>query len=80
VSPIEGDVVALADVKDEVFSSGILGKGVAVNPTKGELFSPVDGEVILVPDSKHSVAVLDATGAEILMHIGMDKRAQRRGL
>lgn len=72
VSPIEGTVVALTDVKDEVFSSGILGKGVAVNPTKGELFSPVDGEVILVPESKHSVAVLDASGAEILMHIGMD--------
>lgn len=72
VSPLEGIVMPLSDVKDEVFSSGILGKGFAIFPTKGELCSPVDGIVILIPSTKHSIAVQDASGAEILMHIGMD--------
>ncbi|MBQ9347720.1 MAG: PTS glucose transporter subunit IIA, partial [Oscillibacter sp.] len=72
VSPLQGTVVMLADVKDEVFSTGVLGKGVAVLPTKGELYSPVDGEITMVPDTKHAIAVKDASGAEILMHIGMD--------
>lgn len=71
-SPLEGTVMALSEVEDEVFSSGILGKGCAISPTKGELCSPVDGTVILVPSTKHSIAVQDASGAEILMHIGMD--------
>ena len=72
VSPLQGTVVALNDVKDEVFSSGVLGKGVAVLPTKGELRAPVDGTVSMVPDTKHAISLVDASGAEILMHIGMD--------
>jgi len=71
-SPLQGTVVLLTDVKDEVFSSGVLGQGAAVLPSKGELYSPADGTIIMIPDSKHSVAVEDDNGAEILMHIGMD--------
>ena len=72
VSPLDGKVVLLNDVKDEVFSTGVLGKGAAVKPSTGELFSPVDGTVTMVPDTKHAISVLDSSGAEILMHIGMD--------
>ena len=72
VSPMQGTVVPLEQVKDEVFSTGVLGKGVAVLPNKGELYSPVDGTVTMIPDSKHAISVMDASGAEILMHIGMD--------
>ena len=72
VSPLDGKVVLLNDVKDEVFSTGVLGKGVAILPAKGELYSPVDGTVTMIPDTKHAISVLDETGAEILMHIGMD--------
>lgn len=72
VSPLQGTVVLLEDVKDEVFSTGVLGQGAAVLPSKGELYSPVDGTVTMIPDTKHSVSLVDATGAEILMHIGMD--------
>ena len=72
VSPLSGKVVLLNDVKDEVFSTGVLGKGAAVLPSTGELFSPVDGTVTMVPDTKHAISVLDSSGAEILMHIGMD--------
>lgn len=71
-SPLKGSVVPLSDVKDEVFSTGVLGKGVAVLPSVGELYSPVDGVVIMLPETKHAVAVKDSSGAEILMHIGMD--------
>lgn len=72
VSPLQGTVVPLTEVKDEVFSTGVLGKGVAVLPNKGELYSPVDGTVSMIPETKHAVAVKDSSGAEILMHIGMD--------
>ena len=72
VSPMFGTAVALEDVKDEVFSSGALGEGAAVCPVRGELYSPVDGEVMMVPDTKHSIAIKAVGGAEILMHIGMD--------
>lgn len=72
VSPLDGKAVMLSDVKDEVFSSGVLGKGAAVIPAKGELYSPVDGTITMIPDTKHAISVLDASGAEILMHIGMD--------
>ncbi|MBR0283173.1 MAG: PTS glucose transporter subunit IIA [Oscillibacter sp.] len=72
VSPLEGTVTPLSEVKDEVFSTGVLGKGVAVLPSKGELYSPVDGTVSMIPETKHAVAVKDASGAEILMHVGMD--------
>ena len=72
LSPLTGEVVILSDVKDEVFSTGVLGKGAAVKPSTGELFSPVDGTVTMVPDTKHAISVLDSSGAEILMHIGMD--------
>ena len=72
VSPMLGTAVALEDVKDEVFSSGALGQGAAVCPVKGELYAPVDGEVIMLPDTKHAVAIKAISGAEVLMHIGMD--------
>ena len=71
-SPFEGTVVPLEEVKDEVFSTGVLGQGVAVLPAKGELVSPVDGTVTMIPDTLHAISLLDNSGAEILMHIGMD--------
>ncbi len=72
VSPLKGTVIPLSEVKDEVFSTGVLGKGIAVIPSEGNLYSPVDGVVIMLPETKHAAAVKDASGAEILMHIGMD--------
>lgn len=72
VSPLQGTVVLLTDVRDEVFSTGVLGQGAAVMPAKGALYSPVDGTITMVPDTKHAISVMDASGAEILMHIGMD--------
>lgn len=72
VSPMQGKAIALSEVKDEVFNQGILGPGMAIVPTKGELYAPADGTIDLVPDSKHAVSMTCENGAELLMHIGMD--------
>ncbi|WP_187338179.1 beta-glucoside-specific PTS transporter subunit IIABC [Lactiplantibacillus plantarum] len=71
-SPETGQIIPLSEVKDEVFSSGAMGKGVAIEPTDGVLYAPADGEVALVFPTGHAVGLNTTDGAEILMHIGMD--------
>lgn len=72
VSPLQGKAIPLAEVKDEVFATGVLGNGVAVVPDKGELYAPADGTIDTVFDSKHAISMVTTTGAELLIHIGMD--------
>ncbi|MDR2864575.1 MAG: PTS glucose transporter subunit IIA [Spirochaetaceae bacterium] len=72
VSPLNGKIVPLDKVKDEAFSSGTLGKGVAIIPDDGHLVSPLNGKVDMVIDSKHAIALISDNGIEILVHIGMD--------
>lgn len=71
-SPMEGTLISLDQVKDEVFSTGVLGKGAAIVPAKGELYAPCDGTITMVPDTKHAIGMSAPGGAEILMHVGMD--------
>ena len=71
-SPLTGNVVALANVPDQVFASGMMGKGVAVEPTVGKVFAPADAEVTTLFPTGHAVGLKTASGAEILIHIGMD--------
>jgi glucose-specific phosphotransferase system IIA component len=71
-SPLSGEVVPLASVKDEAFASGVLGKGAAVLPSKGVLTAPCDGTVDSIPEGKHAVTLIGDNGAEVLIHIGMD--------
>ena len=71
-SPLQGTVLPLEQVKDEVFSQKILGDGIAVVPAKGELYAPADGRIESVFDSKHAISMVCSNGAELLMHIGMD--------
>ena len=68
----KGKVVAMKDVDDPTFAQEILGPGVAIEPSEGVLYAPVDGTVSLVADSKHAVSVTSACGAELLMHLGID--------
>lgn len=72
VSPAEGKLVELSAVNDQVFSTGVMGKGIAVDPTVGEVISPIAGEVMVMPDSKHAIGIKAETGEEILIHIGID--------
>ncbi|MCP0886297.1 beta-glucoside-specific PTS transporter subunit IIABC [Ligilactobacillus sp. WILCCON 0076] len=71
-SPLSGEVIALADVKDEVFSSGAMGKGVAIKPTEGVVVAPADGKIALVFPTGHAIGINTYDGAELLIHIGMD--------
>ena len=72
VSPLDGTVMPLAEVKDEVFSSGAMGQGVAVEPTNGLLRAPADGKMVMTFETGHAVGMKSNDGAEILIHIGMD--------
>lgn len=71
-TPVEGTVVPLENVKDDVFSAKILGDGIAIKPSKGELYSPVDAVVKMVYKTKHAIGLQTADGHEILIHIGID--------
>lgn len=72
VSPLKGGVKALAEVKDEAFSKGALGKGIAIEPTEGKVVSPVDGVLTTLFPTGHALGITSDKGAEILIHIGMD--------
>lgn len=71
-SPMNGRIIPLSDVEDEVFSQEILGAGAAVEPSDGKLFSPCDGTVLSVTETKHAISLASEDGAEILLHIGID--------
>lgn len=69
-SPTKGTTVALSEVKDEIFSTGILGKGVAIIATEGKIYAPTDGEVTTMFPTKQAIGILSEGGAELLIHIG----------
>ena len=70
--PISGTVVALTEVNDYLFNKKIMGEGAAVKPVDNFVYSPVDGEIILVYDAKHAIAVKTEEGLQILIHVGID--------
>ncbi|MDD3362249.1 MAG: PTS glucose transporter subunit IIA [Hespellia sp.] len=71
-SPVAGEAVPVSEVNDPTFSEGMLGKGVAVKPTDGNIYAPADGTIGLLFDTLHAVSIQTDTGAEILVHIGLD--------
>lgn len=71
-SPMIGEVVKLENVPDQVFASGAMGKGIAINPTDGTVVAPANGEITLVFPTGHAVGMRTDNGAEVLIHIGMD--------
>lgn len=71
-SPLKGELISLDKVNDDVFSTGLLGKGVAIIPSEGTVVSPVDGVVEAVLESKHAVALKSNSGVEMLIHVGID--------
>lgn len=71
-SPAKGKAVALKEVSDPTFAEEMLGKGVAVIPSEGKIYAPADGEVGMVFDTLHAVSITTDTGAEVLIHVGLD--------
>ena len=69
---VTGEVLPLKEVKDPVFSTEMMGKGVALIPESDQLFAPADGVLTVMYDSKHAYGIQADSGAEILIHIGID--------
>ncbi|MGA3415903.1 beta-glucoside-specific PTS transporter subunit IIABC [Lactiplantibacillus plantarum] len=72
VSPLVGQTMPLSAVKDDVFSTGMMGKGLAILPTTGEVKAPFDGQVVSVFPTKHAIGLKSDTGIELLIHLGLD--------
>ena len=68
----DGEIVELEDVRDEVFSSGMLGKGVAIEPRGNKIYAPTSGTVTNVFETQHALNIVSDFGCEILIHIGID--------
>ncbi|MBI0155362.1 MULTISPECIES: beta-glucoside-specific PTS transporter subunit IIABC [Gilliamella] len=71
-SPLTGQIIDLKEVNDATFASGLMGKGTAIIPTIGEAVAPEDGEVVSLFRTKHAIGFQTKSGAEILIHIGVD--------
>ena len=71
-NPISGKVIALSDINDPVFSSGAMGKGIAIEPSDNKVYSPFDGIIEFIADSKHAIGLRSENGVELLIHVGMD--------
>lgn len=71
-APVEGKVIPLSKVNDDVFASKMLGDGVAIVPTKGELYAPINGTIKMVYNTNHALGMETEDGTEILFHIGLD--------
>ncbi|MGG0822023.1 beta-glucoside-specific PTS transporter subunit IIABC [Paenibacillus turicensis] len=72
VSPLNGDVISLKEMKDEAFSSLAMGKGVAIIPNEGKVYSPVAGKIAMVIRTGHAYSIVAENGAELLIHVGVD--------
>ena len=72
VSPVVGQIIPLNEVKDQVFSTGMMGQGFGIIPSEGVLTAPVDAEVTVAYETGHAIGLTTRAGAEVLLHIGLD--------
>ncbi len=71
-SPLKGSLMPLSNIQDVAFSQGLLGKGIAITPTEGNVVAPFDGTVLTLFPTKHALGVISNHGCEVLIHLGMD--------
>ena len=71
-APIEGEAIELAKVSDPTFGEEILGKGIAIVPSVGKVYAPIDATIEMVFDTKHAVGLSTESGMELLIHIGIN--------
>ena len=71
-NPVNGKVIPMENVADEVFSKKLLGDGFAVEPTDGDIYSPVKGKVLSIFPTKHAISIITNNGLEVLVHMGID--------
>lgn len=72
LSPVQGEVIAIEDVKDPVFSGKMMGDGMAIIPVENQIVSPIDGYVVMTTPTKHAIGLRGENGVEILIHVGID--------
>jgi len=72
ISPLNGEIIPLEEVKDPVFSQKMLGEGFAVIPQDGNVVSPVDGKITALYPTGHAIGILSSDGYEFLIHIGIN--------
>ncbi len=71
-APIQGNVIQRESIPDETFASGVLGDGVGIEPEKGEVTAPFDGEISSLTDTRHAIGISGPGGMEVLIHVGVD--------
>lgn len=71
-APMSGEVVPIQQVNDDTFRNELLGKGIAICPTDGNVFAPMDGKIELLFDTLHAFSMTSTQGVELLVHIGLD--------
>ena len=71
-APIQGTVISREQIPDETFASGVLGDGVGIEPEKGEVTAPFDGEISSLAETKHAIGISGPGGMEVLIHVGVD--------
>ena len=71
-APLNGQVVPLEQVPDPVFSQKMMGEGVAIMPTGGDVVAPIDGTVVLISKTKHAIGIRTKDDTEVLIHVGLE--------
>lgn len=71
-APAGGNLIAMERIPDETFASGVLGKGLGIEPSNGTVIAPFDGEIVQAADTGHAVGIMSADGMELLIHVGVD--------
>lgn len=71
-NPIKGEIIPLSQVQDEAFASEALGKGFGIEPSEGIVVAPFDGKVATIFPSKHAIGLVSDSGAEVLIHVGLN--------
>lgn len=72
ISPVNGQLIPMEEVKDDVFRAGILGKGIGVIPADGRIYAPADGRIDTVFETNHAITLVAENGGEVLIHVGLD--------
>lgn len=72
INPIQGEIISITEVPDEVFSQKMMGDGFAIIPTEGKVYAPVDGEIVNMFPTKHAIGIKSTGGMEVLIHFGID--------
>ncbi|WP_028784999.1 glucose-specific PTS transporter subunit IIBC [Thalassobacillus devorans] len=72
VSPLQGEIMPITEVPDQVFSGKMMGDGFAIKPADGKVVSPVNGKILNVFPTKHAIGIQAENGTEVLIHIGID--------